>query len=172
MTVPAGRVVSDEDDAVAALAELGGPLALKLQLGPRAAQVRAGRRSRWAWPARPEVRDAYRAPGRAGRPRTTACVLAERMAEPGVELIVAARTDGIVPALVLGLGGIWTELLDDVAIVPLPADAARIETGAGLAARRAGAARRARWRPGRRRRRRRPAGAAAWASVLVGGRWP
>ncbi len=31
------------------------------------------------------------------------------------------------PALVLGLGGIWTELLDDVAIVPLPADAARIE---------------------------------------------
>jgi hypothetical protein len=28
---------------------------------------------------------------------------------------------------VLGLGGIWTELLDDVAIVPLPADAARIE---------------------------------------------
>ena len=54
-------------------------------------------------------------------------VLAERMAEPGVELIVAARTDGVVPALVLGLGGIWTELLDDVAIVPLPADAARIE---------------------------------------------
>ena len=33
------------------------------------------------------------------------------MAAPGVELIVAARTDGVVPALVLGLGGIWTELL-------------------------------------------------------------
>jgi hypothetical protein len=29
--------------------------------------------------------------------------------------------------LVLGLGGIWTELLDDVAIVPLPASQARIE---------------------------------------------
>ena len=28
---------------------------------------------------------------------------------------------------VLGLGGMWTELLDDVAVVPLPADAARIE---------------------------------------------
>ena len=54
-------------------------------------------------------------------------VLAERMAAPGVELLVAARTDAVVPALVLGLGGIWTELLDDVAIVPLPADAARVE---------------------------------------------
>jgi hypothetical protein len=32
-----------------------------------------------------------------------------------------------VPVLVIGLGGIWTELLDDVAIVPLPADAERIE---------------------------------------------
>jgi len=54
-------------------------------------------------------------------------VLVERMAQPGVELLIAARTDGIVPALVLGLGGLWTELLDDVAVVPLPAGAARIE---------------------------------------------
>jgi hypothetical protein len=44
-----------------------------------------------------------------------------------VELIVAAHTDGIVPALVVGLGGIWTELLRDVAVIPLPADAPRIE---------------------------------------------
>ena len=56
------------------------------------------------------------------------CVLAERMAPPGTELMIAVRTDAIVPALVLALGGIWTELLDDVAIVPLPADAARIES--------------------------------------------
>jgi hypothetical protein len=54
-------------------------------------------------------------------------VLAERMAPPGVELLIAARTDGVVPALILGLGGIWTELLDDVAVVPLPAGAHRIE---------------------------------------------
>jgi hypothetical protein len=27
----------------------------------------------------------------------------------------------------LGLGGIWTELLDDVAVIPLPADAGRVE---------------------------------------------
>ena len=54
-------------------------------------------------------------------------VLVERMAPPGVELIVAAHTDGVVPALVVGLGGIWTELLRDVAVIPLPADAPRVE---------------------------------------------
>jgi acetate---CoA ligase (ADP-forming) len=57
-------------------------------------------------------------------------VLAERMAAPeGLEMIVAAHRDGIVPALVLGLGGIWTELLDDVCVLPLPVDAARIRAG-------------------------------------------
>ncbi len=54
-------------------------------------------------------------------------VIVERMAEPGVELLVAARRDAVVPALVLALGGVWTELLDDVAIVPLPASPGRIE---------------------------------------------
>ena len=52
---------------------------------------------------------------------------AERMVAPGVELLVAATTDGVVPALVLGLGGIWTELLADVVVIPLPASPARIE---------------------------------------------
>jgi acetate---CoA ligase (ADP-forming) len=42
-------------------------------------------------------------------------------------VLVAARADAVVPALVVGLGGIWTEVLDDVAIVPLPADADRVE---------------------------------------------
>ena len=64
-------------------------------------------------------------------------MLAERMAPPGIELIVAARADAIVPALVIGLGGIWTELLDDVAIVPLPAGAGADRAGAAIAARRA-----------------------------------
>jgi acetyl-CoA synthetase len=54
-------------------------------------------------------------------------VLIERMAEPGVELLVAARRDAVVPALVLALGGVWTELLQDVAIVPLPASPGRVE---------------------------------------------
>ena len=55
-------------------------------------------------------------------------VLVEEMADPGVEMLVSATRDGIVPSLVVGLGGIWTELLDDVAVIPLPAGAARIKT--------------------------------------------
>ncbi|MCL4286411.1 MAG: acetate--CoA ligase family protein [Thermoleophilia bacterium] len=53
-------------------------------------------------------------------------LLVEPMAVAGVELLVAARADAVVPALVVGLGGIWTEALDDVAIVPLPATAERV----------------------------------------------
>ena len=51
------------------------------------------------------------------------------MAPPGVELVVAARRDAVVPALVVGLGGVWTELLGDVAIIPLPATPERVEAG-------------------------------------------
>jgi hypothetical protein len=48
-------------------------------------------------------------------------VLVESMAAPGVELLVAARADAVVPVLVVGIGGVWIELLDDVAVIPLPA---------------------------------------------------
>jgi acetate---CoA ligase (ADP-forming) len=55
-----------------------------------------------------------------------AAVLVEQMAAPGVELLIAVTTDAVVPALVIGLGGIFVEALDEVAIVPLPADRDRI----------------------------------------------
>ncbi|HUA72538.1 MAG TPA: acetate--CoA ligase family protein [Solirubrobacteraceae bacterium] len=125
VSVVDGRVVADADDAAVALDELGGWIALKLsaagiQHKSDVGAVELGLRSET------EVRSAF------GRLSTlpdaaTACVLAERMAAAGVELIVAARADAIVPALVIGLGGVWTEVLTDVAIVPLPADAGRVE---------------------------------------------
>jgi acetyl-CoA synthetase len=120
-----GRLVASEDDAAAALSELGGAIALKVsaatvqhksELGGLALGLRSDG----------EVRLAYRRVSALAR-SCAGAVLAERMAAPGVELLVAVRTDAIVPALVIGLGGMWTELLDDVAIVPLPARAARIE---------------------------------------------
>ena len=128
VNVVEGRVVSDPDDAVAALGELGGHIALKLSAPgllhkSDVGAIELGLRSAT------EVRTAYarlRALARCGD--AAASVLAERMAAPGVELIVAARADAVVPALVIGLGGVWTEMLGDVAIVPLPASAARIET--------------------------------------------
>jgi acetyltransferase len=58
--------------------------------------------------------------------RPGATVLVEAMAAPGVEMLVSATRDGVVPSLVVGLGGVWTELLADVVVVPLPADPERI----------------------------------------------
>ena len=47
----------------------------------------------------------------------------------GTEVLVAIRRDGLIPVLVVGAGGVHTERLDDVAVVPLPADEARIAAG-------------------------------------------
>jgi acetate---CoA ligase (ADP-forming) len=40
---------------------------------------------------------------------------------------VAARLDGVVPHLVIAAGGLWTELLADAAVVPLPAAPDHVE---------------------------------------------
>jgi succinyl-CoA synthetase beta subunit len=123
--VPEARVVASEDECVVAIDELGPPVALKLaapglrhksELGAVRLDLRTAEEGRAAYrtlTAEPAARDTR--------------VLVERMADPGVELLVAARADAVVPALVIGLGGIWTEALDDVAIVPLPAGPERIE---------------------------------------------
>jgi acyl-CoA synthetase (NDP forming) len=126
--VPDGRVVIDGDDAVRALVRLSPPIgAIALKLSAASVQhkselggVALGLESA------PEVRDAYAGLEALAREHG-GVVLAEAMAPAGVELIVAAHDAGVVPALVLGLGGIWTELLDDVAVVPLPAGRGRIE---------------------------------------------
>jgi acetyl-CoA synthetase len=54
-------------------------------------------------------------------------VLVEAMAPSGVELLVSARRDAVVPVLTVGLGGVWTEVFRDAVVVPLPADAGRVE---------------------------------------------
>ena len=121
IAVPDGRVVADAEDAVRAADELGGAVALKASSPTLRHKSDAGALALGVSGA-DAVRAAFArvaAPGRA--------VLVERMAEPGIELFVAARRDAVVPALVVGLGGIWTELLGDVAIVPLPAPPARVE---------------------------------------------
>jgi hypothetical protein len=60
-------------------------------------------------------------------PAATGRILVEEMATPEVELLVGARRDGVVPSLAIGFGGIWTELLGDVAVVPLPVSPDRAE---------------------------------------------
>ena len=125
IAVPEGRVVASEDECGAAVAELGGPVALKLASATLRHKSEAGA-LRLDLRTDEEARAAYR--GLSSLPAAAGGrVLVERMAPPGVELLIAARADAVVPALVVGLGGIWTEALDDVAIVPLPADAERVE---------------------------------------------
>ena len=125
VSVPRGRLVRDEQDACDAVGELGGSIALKLsaasvrhksELGAVVLDLREAE----------AVRVAYRRLAALAAKRD-GTVLAEEMISPGVEMLVAATTDGVVPSLILGLGGIWTELLGDVVVVPLPATPARVE---------------------------------------------
>jgi succinyl-CoA synthetase beta subunit len=116
-----GTVVRSEEEALAAFLRLGGRVALKVS-SPDLLHKSERHALALDVITDEDVRSAYRRlAGMGGE------VVVERMAEPGLELLVAARRDAVVPALVLGLGGVWTELLDDVAIVPLPASAARVE---------------------------------------------
>jgi acetyl-CoA synthetase len=122
--VPPGEAVTDAAAAVAAAARLGGPVALKLSaphvrhksdLGAVLLGVRG--------------EDAVRAGFarlRALTGQQTTPVLVESMSVAGVEVMIAVRRDGLVPVLVLALGGVWVEVLDDAALVPLPADPATV----------------------------------------------
>ena len=123
LSVPEGRVVASEVEAAVATRELGGPVAIKLS-SPGLLHKSDADALRLDVETEETARAAYRDLSCAGG--AAARVLVERMAPPGVELLVAARADAVVPALVIGLGGIWAEALDDVAIVPLPAGAERV----------------------------------------------
>jgi acetate---CoA ligase (ADP-forming) len=126
VAVPKGAVIESEEECVQVARELDWPVALKLS-GPELQHKSEAGALALGLGSEAEVRSAHR------RLRDSAIsagarVLVERMVEPGVELLVAARSDAVVPALVVGLGGIWTEALGDVAVVPLPADPGRVET--------------------------------------------
>lgn len=123
LPVPPGVAVATEDECARAVDELGGPVAIKiasptLRHKSDAGALRLDVESPTA--ARGAYRELRAESEESGR------ILVERMMPPGVEILVAARADAVVPALVIGIGGIWTEALDDVAIVPLPADAERV----------------------------------------------
>jgi acyl-CoA synthetase (NDP forming) len=115
---------ADEEGCVASASELGWPVALKLS-GPTVRHKSDSGALTLDIAGEEELR---RARVRLlGLPEADgADLLVERMAEPGVELLISARADAVVPAVTVALGGVWTEALGDAAVLPLPADAARI----------------------------------------------
>jgi acetyl-CoA synthetase len=125
LAVPAGAIAVDIAGAVEAALEVGMPVALKLSSPALLHKTEAGALA-LDLRSEDEVRDAaaqlLALPEAAG-----ATLLVERMAGDGVDLIFAVRRDGVVPALMVGTGGIWAEALDDVALVPLPASPDRVE---------------------------------------------
>jgi acetyl-CoA synthetase len=128
LPVPQFGLAAGAEAAVALAAEIEGPVAVKLSSPALRHKSEAGAMALGLEGAA-EVREAcerlLRLPVADG-----AMILVEAMAEGEAELLVAARRDGVVPALAVGLGGVWTEALDDVAIVPLPASPEQV--GAAL----------------------------------------
>ena len=121
---PAGELATDAAQAVRIAAQLNGPVAMKLSsptlqhksdLGALELNVVGDEQVS-------AVFDRLRAiEGQAATP-----VLVETMSAPGVELLISARRDAVVPVLVVGLGGVWVEIASDAAVIPLPADGKRV----------------------------------------------
>ena len=122
IAVPEGRLVMTPDAAIAAAAQIGYPVVLKVQssqvlhkteVGGVAVGVADEASLRLAWAtmaqriaiARPDaVIDGY---------------LVEAMAGRGLELVVGGRRDpNWGPVVLFGLGGVWIEALHDVRLAP------------------------------------------------------
>jgi acyl-CoA synthetase (NDP forming) len=128
--VPAGDLARTLDEAVAIAERIGYPVALKAQAAALAHKTEAGGvqlrladafavRDAWAAMTRNVARAAPGVALDGG--------LVEKMAPPGLELMIGAKRD---PAwgtvLLLGLGGIWVEALGDVQLLPDDANEAEI----------------------------------------------
>jgi len=127
------RLALSADEAVAAAAEYGYPVVLKIESPAIAHKTEAGG-VRLGLMDAAAVRAAYAEIVANAQKITSdiAGVLVQPMAKPGVEVIVGARVDQVVGAVVLvGLGGVMVELMRDttVAIAPVSADQARAMLG-------------------------------------------
>lgn len=118
-----GLLALNEGEARAALADLGGAVAVKASSPEVRHKTRNGALAL-------DVRDPDQLGADFCRISTeiSPTVLVEEMAPPGAEMLVSIRTDAVVPALIVGHGGIDTEAHDDIAVIPLPAGVARIAT--------------------------------------------
>jgi len=140
--VPASHVARTPAECAEAAAGLEFPVALKLS-GPsiqhksELGAVRLGLRDEAE--LLEAARDLMSVAGRlhlnqglAGREADEPPVfLVEEMAGEGVEVIVTARSDAVVPSLTVGLGGIWAEQLRDSVVLPLPGSPVQVKEALG-----------------------------------------
>jgi acyl-CoA synthetase (NDP forming) len=120
--VPRGVLVNDADAAVASARAIGYPVVLKVVAAGLIHKSDVGGVAVGLTSDDDVAREAARMLGLAPDAR----VLVEEMVPAGVEVLVAARREGVVPTLVLGLGGVWAEALADVVCIPLPASPERV----------------------------------------------
>jgi acyl-CoA synthetase (NDP forming) len=112
------RACRSPDEAVQAAEQLGYPVAVKADVAHKsdAGAIRLGLTTPEA------VRDAFASMG-------THDVLVQAMAGAGLETIIGIKQDPLVgPALVFGLGGIFTEVMRDVALRIPPIDEREAES--------------------------------------------
>jgi succinyl-CoA synthetase beta subunit len=125
VAVPPGGVATSIDEVDAVVGSLDGPLAMKLSSASLQHKSDIGALELGVVGA--EAAHAVFDRLRTIDGHATSPVLIEQMEQPGVELLIAARRESVVPALVVALGGMWVEAVGDAAVIPLPADAARVE---------------------------------------------
>ena len=130
LPTPPGALARDADEAVRIATGLGWPVVLKAQASalPHKSDVggvivnigdEAGLRAAWT-----RMQDDV---ARARPDLVLDGILVEKMGARGLELVVGARRDpqwG--PIVLVGLGGIWIEVLKDVRLLPADADEAHI----------------------------------------------
>jgi acyl-CoA synthetase (NDP forming) len=128
--VPEGELARTVDDAVAVARRIGYPVALKAQAAALSHKTEAGgvmlnladeNALRAAWDS------VARNVKRAAPDVVLDGALIEKMSPKGIELMVGAKRDpGWGTVLLLGLGGIWVEVLGDVQLLPGDADEEQI----------------------------------------------
>lgn len=116
LSVPEGRRVTRPEEAAAAAAGIGFPVAVKLQGAGLWHKTEHGAVRLGLGGPEAVAEAAFALWGLAARLGLSApSLLVEAMAPPGEELLVSVRRDPVFgPVLIFGLGGIWTEVLRDV----------------------------------------------------------
>jgi acetate---CoA ligase (ADP-forming) len=121
---PREEMTTDEAGAVVSAARLGYPVALKVQSPDITHKTEVGAVA-LGIATETDLRQAYRrvlSSARAAHPGADIRgVLVQRMASVGIEMIVGVtRDETFGPMLMLGLGGIYVEVLRDVGFAPVP----------------------------------------------------